>query len=202
VIHGLTEYHRTGLKMRRFSFIPVCQTLAAAQYFINGRSIFRAGPPLTKGYAIMNILKNLLPVGLLFIALLSLPFAGRAQFVINTNEDGTLSITGYTGTGGNVVIPDNINGRRVTMIGDSAFDSNTNLTKVTLGTNIISLGDFAFAYIYSLTDISLDTNLTDIGEYAFSGSSLTSLTLPNSVTNIGENAFSGSFNLTTVTIPS
>ena len=48
-----------------------------------------------------------------------------------TNADGsTITITGYTGPGGNVTIPSAINGLRVTGFGDNAFISCTNLTGV------------------------------------------------------------------------
>ncbi|HZM02207.1 MAG TPA: hypothetical protein VFC44_04210 [Candidatus Saccharimonadales bacterium] len=56
----------------------------------------------------------------LLAALLSLPAAAQAQFDFTTNN-GTLTITNYTGNGGTVVIPSAINGLPVVSIGDMAF---------------------------------------------------------------------------------
>ena len=50
------------------------------------------------------------------LLLLLLPFAGHAQFTCTTN-DGAVTITGYTGSGGSIVIPHNFNGYPVTGIG-------------------------------------------------------------------------------------
>ena len=48
---------------------------------------------------------------------LALPAAVQAQFTYTTNN-GTITITGYTGSGGAVTIPGTINGLPVTSIGD------------------------------------------------------------------------------------
>src|SRR5438445_6062883 len=53
--------------------------------------------------------------------LLILPAAVQAQFDYVTNDDNTITITGYTGPGGDVTIPNTINGLPVTFIGDYAF---------------------------------------------------------------------------------
>ena len=56
----------------------------------------------------------------LWLLVLALPVAVEAQFAYTTNN-GTITITGYSGAGGSVTIPDTINGLPVTSIGDSAF---------------------------------------------------------------------------------
>jgi len=59
---------------------------------------------------------------LLVLLLLAAPGAVQAQFTYTTNSDGvTLTITGYTGSGGAVTIPANIDDQTVTAIGDYAF---------------------------------------------------------------------------------
>lgn len=67
-----------------------------------------------------------------------LPAAVQAQFIFTTNNDGSLNISQYTGSGGAVTIPDSINGLPVTSIGTNAFSSNYGLTSVTIGTNVTS----------------------------------------------------------------
>ena len=57
-----------------------------------------------------------------------------ADFSVVTNN-GTIAITGYTGAGGEVVVPDTINGLAVTDIGldgdaTGAFQNSTNITSV------------------------------------------------------------------------
>ena len=51
---------------------------------------------------------------------LALPMLAQAQFTYTTNN-GALTITGYTGSGGAVVIPAATNGYPVTSIGVDAF---------------------------------------------------------------------------------
>ena len=69
------------------------------------------------------------------LLLLTLPPRVQAQFNYTTNN-GTITITGYTGSGGAVTIPDRIpdttNGLPVTSIGSSAFFDCTSLTSVTI----------------------------------------------------------------------
>src|SRR5271170_1574707 len=68
---------------------------------------------------------------LLLLLLLAVPVAAQAQFTFTTNN-GAITITGYTGPGGVVVIPSATNGLPVTSIADLAFDDITNLTSVTI----------------------------------------------------------------------
>ena len=57
-------------------------------------------------------------LGLALVSLL--PATGRAQFTFATNN-GAITITGYLGTGGAVVIPATTNGWPVTSIGPGAL---------------------------------------------------------------------------------
>jgi hypothetical protein len=130
---------------------------------------------------------------MLLLLLLTLPAVVQAQFSYVINN-GTITITGYTGPGGDVTIPDWIpdttNGLPVTSIGDFAFQNNTNLTGITIGTNVTSIGTGAFAGCKGLTSVTIGTNVTSIGEGAFYYcTGLTSATIGNSVTNIGKSAF-------------
>ena len=57
-------------------------------------------------------------------------FALEADYDYTVLSDGTVEITYYKGTDANVVIPDTIDGRTVTSIGDSAFLMRTGITSV------------------------------------------------------------------------
>ncbi len=115
---------------------------------------------------------------------------------------GTVTITKYTGAGGNVVIPAVIDGVPVVGIGNSAFYICSGLTSVTIPNSVTSIGSLAFGYCSGLTSVTIPNSVTSIGSDAFSNcSGLTSIIIPNSVTSIGSQAFSGCRVLTSVTIP-
>src|SRR4030095_11744636 len=63
--------------------------------------------------------------GCAFFKVQALAQAGDYTYWTN---NGTITITGYSGPGGDVTIPSVINGLEVTGIGDYAFWRNTNLT--------------------------------------------------------------------------
>lgn len=126
----------------------------------------------------------------------------------------------YNGTGGDVVIPDDIvsigSGAfynctslesiiipdSVTRIGNGAFDGCTSLTSITIPDSVTSIGKYAFVYCTSLTRITIPGSVTSIGGGAFEDcTGLTSVTIPNSVTIIDYDAFNGCTGLTSITIP-
>ena len=134
------------------------------------------------------------------LLLLALPAAVQAQFLYTT-YNGTITITGYTGPGADVTIPDTISGQAVTSIGDDAFYYCTSLTSVTVPDSVTSIGDSAFEYCGSLTKVTMGSGVTTIGSNAFRVcSSLSSVTIPNSVTNVEESAFGDCYSLTSVTV--
>ena len=103
---------------------------------------------------------------LVFLSLLALPIAAQAQFTYITNN-GAITITGYTGSGGDVTIPATINGLPVTSIGGYAFEFDYSLTNVTIPDSIISIGDGAFSDCYNLTSMTIGNSVTGIGYEAF-----------------------------------
>jgi hypothetical protein len=152
--------------------------------------------PIRSFWAILKMVKP----GLIAALLIFLPIVSEAQFTYTINN-GAITITGYTGSGGAVTIPSTINGYPVTSIGEEAFYQCTWLTSVTIPNSVTSIGGGAFFYCFSLTSVTIGTNVTSIGIEAFYYcSSLSSVTIPNSVTSIGNGAF-GYCNLTSVTIP-
>ena len=118
-----------------------------------------------------------------------------------TTNNGAITITGYTGPGGVVIIPATINGMPVANIGQAAF-SNASLTSVTIPNSVTGIGDRAFYFCTKLTSVTIPNSVTHIGDAAFANcSSLANFTIPNGVTNIGDGAFSFCNSLTRVTIP-
>lgn len=80
-------------------------------------------------------------------------------------ENGTIIITGYTGTVKNLNIPEKINGIPVTVIGDKAFESK-GLTSVTIAKGIQTIGVNAFAF-NPLNNIKIPDSVISIGSRAF-----------------------------------
>lgn len=141
------------------------------------------------------------------LAVVAIPVALRAQLTFTTNS-GAITITGYTGSGGAVVIPDTTNGFPVASIGDNAFNASLNvnchnLTSVTIPNIVTNIGRYAFFSDTSLNNVAFGTNVTSIGVDAFcSCIDLSTVTIPDSVTNIGAAAFNDCYRLTSVMIPS
>jgi hypothetical protein len=132
------------------------------------------------------------------IVLLIIP-AAHAQFNVTTNN-GTITITSYTGTGGDVTIPDTINGLPVTSIGDFAF-LGTSLTSVTIPNSVTGIGDYAFDACLALTGVTIPNSVTNIGHAAFLNcDSLPDVTIPASVSNIGTRAFDQCPGLQAITV--
>ncbi|MGA2248088.1 MAG: leucine-rich repeat protein [Verrucomicrobiota bacterium] len=103
-----------------------------------------------------------LHIFLLGAALLALPAAVQAQFIFTTNN-GTITITQYTGSGGDVTIPDTINGLPVTTVGQTSFYQVSSLNSVTFGTNVTTIANNAIFQCPSLASVTIPATVTNIG---------------------------------------
>jgi hypothetical protein len=117
------------------------------------------------------------------------PAPKTAEYETAHDKSGGLVITRYKGAGGSVTIPATIAGRKVTAIGEMAFDS-SEITKVVIPEGVTEIGSMAFATCHSLTDVVLPRGLTAIRDGAFSRcEQLRNITIPSSVTAVGGEAF-------------
>lgn len=86
------------------------------------------------------------------------------------SDDGS-TITGLSKYGSkyyDLVIPESINGKNITAIGDSAFEGETNIARVVVGNNVETIGNNAFKESYGLLSVTLSQSVTTIGDSAFS----------------------------------
>lgn len=135
----------------------------------------------------------------LFIALaMLLSFSGWAQFNFITNADDTITITGYTGVGGDVTIPDAVGIYPVTIIGSLAFVDQTTVTSVIIPGSVTNIGSYAFQECSGLKNITVNAtnpSYASAGGVLFNKSLTTliqyppkkladSYTIPNGVTSI------------------
>jgi hypothetical protein len=152
---------------------------------------------------------RLLPLLLLW----ALPSAVEAQFTFTTNN-GTITITRYTGYDGDVAIPNTINGLLVASIGDSAFYNCPSVISVAIPNGVTNIGANVFSYCTLLTAITVDIDnpaYSSVGGVLFNKGRTTLINYPwgkagaytilSSVLHIGSGAFLGCSGLTSVVIP-
>lgn len=147
----------------------------------------------------LRLLSALLSVAMLFTFLPTAAFAASTTFTVDkiqytvTDEAAkTVSVTKYTGTDPNVVIPKTVDYNSttytVTAIGENAFKSSS-LTNIAIPNGVTSIGNYAF-HSSSLKSIDISESVTSIGNYAFSYCrSLTNITIPSSIVSLGNSIF-------------
>ncbi len=103
-------------------------------------------------------------------------------------KNDAVTITGYTGTATNVVIPSYIPIEEVLVpvrcLGTSAFANCTELISVTIPGNIKTIETYCFKGCKRLETVTFNEGLQAIYGGAFAGCSITSVTLPDSVVTL------------------
>lgn len=141
------------------------------------------------------------PAARTVLLLLLLPASVHAQDYGYTINNGSVTITGYMGAGGSVVIPDTIQGIPVTAIGAHAFVYQFAVTSITIPSSVTTIGDTAFGYCSSMESVIIPEGVSTIEKSAFYNcAGLKSVTIPDSVTTVGDSAFWYCTSLTSATI--
>ena len=93
-------------------------------------------------------------------------------------EDGTAEILKYTGGELRLILPETLDGRPVTSIGEEAF----------------------YNYKYDMSGITIPASVTHIGSGAFSLTDLKEIKIPAGVVSMGDNPFGYCISLETITV--
>ena len=122
----------------------------------------------------------------------------------------------YNGTDTEVVIPSELDGLEVVVLGDSAFTDNHDITAVTIPASVIGFGNYTFAectaikeyrveegnpYCVSKNGVLYTTDGTGLLRYPIATLG-DELTIEEGITSIGNTAFAGAHGLKNVTLPS
>ncbi|MBD9049498.1 MAG: hypothetical protein EGR46_11250 [Ruminococcus sp.] len=96
----------------------------------------------------------------------------------------------YLGSDTDLVVPEKIDGKTVTMLARGAFYNQANLKSITLPKTLTYIKGCAFWGCTSLESVVIPDGVSTIEEYAFAECySLKSVTIPKSVTSIGDRFF-------------
>ena len=152
-----------------------------------------------------SIKRLILGISLILVLIPAVAYASDS-FETEDNETG-VTITQYLdyqlSNIPNVIIPEVINGKPVTKIGEEAFYGAVRTKSVTIPDSVTSIGPRAFWGCSSLSSVSFPANLKGIGERAFRGCSKLGyfITLPDGISSIDNQAFWGCSSLYSITIP-
>ena len=151
-------------------------------------------------------MRNLLLSALLLASAFQIALGEQAGDWTYTVSNNQATITGYTGAGGAVTIPSEVNGIPVVQFGyrfGAVFGwYNESVTSITIPNTVTTIGYAAFYGCARLASITIPNSVTSISWEVFYGcTSLTSITIPNSVTSIGQGAFNNCTSLASFVIP-
>lgn len=152
--------------------------------------------------AVCSLPEQTLPVSALSLAE---PTQSIYDIYMYRNYGDHIEITACSTTAsGDIVVPTEIDGLPVTVVGEHGF-AGTHVTTIQLPDTVHTIGKQAFAMCAELREVNIPDGVTEIGDEAFLNcTSLTTAvttTLPDSLTSIGIRAFRGCTSLTAVTLP-
>ncbi len=140
-------------------------------------------------------------------------------------DDGSVEIRSYTGKRRYLTIPDKIEGRVVSSIGESAFEDQKRIREINLPEGLTSIGIMAFKGCSSLSSINIPdgvriigaeafaectrmrsvefgsfSSLESIGIFAFSKSGIIAFDLPKNVISVDGSVFFGAVSLKRINV--
>jgi len=125
-----------------------------------------------------------------------------SDFEYGEHSDGGISIKKYIGTSKNVVIPSEINGLPVTLIGGDAFTCREDIESVVIPDTVQIIAPWAFYACRNLKTVDFGEGVLEIHEHAFERcSALEKIILPPKLETIGAEAFYGCSSAAEIFIP-
>ncbi len=109
-----------------------------------------------------------------------------------TLPDNTIEIRSYTGHRRYITIPNKIENKDVTSIGDFAFSGNSRIREVNLPNKLNNIGSYAFSDCSNLVSMTIPDGVKELGSCAFSNDNRLSeiiISDNSSLTKIGDFAF-------------
>lgn len=123
-------------------------------------------------------------------------------YAYDENDDPRVFIEKYIGAGGEVTVPDTIEGYPVTFLAQGSFTECTVVTSVILPDTVVEIAREAFSGCTGLTSINIPEGVKKIYYYCFENcSALTDITLPSTLEELEEGAFDDCSSLTSIDIP-
>jgi len=167
-------------------------------------------------------MKRVLSIFLAFALVISITmventaaFAEQSGDFTYTISNSTVEITGYTGTGGAVIIPNTLGGFPVIIIGEWAFERSTKLTSITIPSSVTSIRGNTFMGCSGLVEVIVDENNINYSSQngvlfnkiktkliSYPRGKKGGYLIPSSVTSIEGAVFYGCNGLTSISIPS
>lgn len=121
-------------------------------------------------------------------------------FTYSDNPDGTITITGGSIVTPNLEIPAEIDGKKVSAIGNSAFLFQSFITDLVIPEGVKSLDWYCFNTCDNLETVTLPDSLEFIDSWAFERcSKLKTINIPANVTRINGGAFAQNSSMTSIT---
>lgn len=124
----------------------------------------------------------------------------KNMFAYSENDDGTITITGGTIVTPKLEIPAEIDGKKVSAIGNSAFLFQSFITDLVIPEGVKSLDWYCFNTCENLETVTLPDSLEFIDSWAFERcSKLKTINVPANVTRINGGAFAQNSSMTSIT---
>lgn len=113
------------------------------------------------------------------------------DMVVVPIDDTTAMLQSYSGEAESIIIPEEINGRKITVIGKQAFLNHEELKKIIIPDTVIEIRNEVFMNCDNLDYVIMSNNVERIDTYAFAGPNYYEINLPDSLKELGEGVFSG-----------